>query len=487
MTVSTTVSKKVYSGNGVTTAFATTFQFFDNTDLVVTLISSAGVETVKTLTTHYTVTGGDGATGTVTMITAPASGETLVIERSVPYTQSTDYIANDSFPAEAHEQALDRVTMLAQQAANEALSTPSLPTDYEPGVDTRPTIEMPVADKVLVGNSGATGWEHALLTDLVTVDGIPVSITGLATNDLLRYNGTNWVNIDKVALGNLPTLAANSFLGRGAGSGDAQNLSALEASTALVTAARFGLKAISGWTYSRDAGDTSNDIAIAAGSGADSTGAAWLSGAAMVKRLDAAWAAGTGNGGLDTGAVGNNSYYIWAILKDSDLSVDYLFSLSATAPTMPSGYTYKRLIGWFTRSGGVNVAFTTYELAGGGLEYRWGAYVLDADLSNTLTTSRRTDAVRVPLDFSTEAILHVVGSDNSASFVAIICCPDDPDVAPTSTTAPLPNIIVNAVSEPDEKEIRVRTGATGLVASRASLATVDIYRISTIGFQWSRR
>ena len=57
MTVSSTTVKNSYSGNGSTTAFAYTFKIFANTDLQVIIRSSTGTETVKTLTTHYTVSG----------------------------------------------------------------------------------------------------------------------------------------------------------------------------------------------------------------------------------------------------------------------------------------------------------------------------------------------------------------------------------------------------------------------------------------------
>ncbi len=75
-------------------------------------------ETTKTLTTHYTVSGaGDASGGNVTFTSGntPASGETVVIRRAVPQTQAIDYIANDPFPAETHEEGLDRATMTIQQ------------------------------------------------------------------------------------------------------------------------------------------------------------------------------------------------------------------------------------------------------------------------------------------------------------------------------------------------------------------------------------
>jgi len=122
MTISSTTVKNSYSGNGSTTEFAYAFKIFANTDLQVIIRSSTGTETVKTLTTHYTVSGaGDASGGAITFTSGntPASGETVVIRRAVPQTQAIDYIANDPFPAETHEEGLDRATMTTQQMQEE--------------------------------------------------------------------------------------------------------------------------------------------------------------------------------------------------------------------------------------------------------------------------------------------------------------------------------------------------------------------------------
>lgn len=117
MTVSSTTTKVSYSGNGSTTVFAYTFKIFADADLTVIVRTDAtGAESTKTLTTDYTVSGaGDAGGGNVTMVVAPATGETLLIKRSLDLTQSTDYVPNDPFPAAAHEDALDRLTFIAQQ------------------------------------------------------------------------------------------------------------------------------------------------------------------------------------------------------------------------------------------------------------------------------------------------------------------------------------------------------------------------------------
>ena len=122
MTVSTTTLKVSYSGNGSTAAFAYTFKVFAQSELKVIIRSSAGVETTKTLTTHYTVSGVGSASGgnvTFTSGNIPASGETVVILRDTPLTQATDYVENDPFPAASHMDALDKLTHITQEMQEE--------------------------------------------------------------------------------------------------------------------------------------------------------------------------------------------------------------------------------------------------------------------------------------------------------------------------------------------------------------------------------
>ncbi len=264
------------------------------------------------------------------------------------------------------------------------------------------------------------------------------------------------------------------------------------ADAADVTAAKVAIKAhprmaISGLTYSNNAGDVTNDLDIAAGEAIDSTGVRLMQLSATTKRSDAAWAVGSGNGGLDDiGSAGNNDFYIWVIVRVDTGVVDALFSLSSTAPTMPANYTLKRLIGWFKRVGGTVVLFHTYETEGGGLEMKWDAPTLDINLANTLTTARRTDAVKVPLNFSTIALLRVQFFDASSSAQCLICCPDETDAAVSGTAAPLASANLDGVQR-NFAEDAIRTSATGTVAARSTLATVDLYSVVTLGFRWARR
>ena len=109
MTITSSDFRNAYTGNGATTVFAYTYQIADASHLTVTLVSTAGVESV---TSAYTVSGvGNAGGGNITMTTPPASGVGVVITRNQPFQQNTDYVTGEAFSAETHEAALDELTM----------------------------------------------------------------------------------------------------------------------------------------------------------------------------------------------------------------------------------------------------------------------------------------------------------------------------------------------------------------------------------------
>lgn len=117
-----------------------------------------------------------------------------------------------------------------------------------------------------------------------------------------------------------------------------------------------------GLTLSNSAVDATNDIDIALGNcnSGDATPAdrvGMVLASTLTKRLDAAWAVGTNQGGLDTGSIGDGTYHIWLIKRVDTGVVDALFSASATSPTMPASYTKKRRIGSIVRASSAIRAF----------------------------------------------------------------------------------------------------------------------------------
>ena len=121
MTLSTTGRRVQYDGNDATVAFSFPYKFVDEDDLVVVLTDEDSVDTVQTITTHYTVAGEGAANGgTVTMVAAPATGETLTIYREVELKQETDLSNQGAFFLESLEDSLDNLTSMVQQL-NEVL------------------------------------------------------------------------------------------------------------------------------------------------------------------------------------------------------------------------------------------------------------------------------------------------------------------------------------------------------------------------------
>lgn len=162
MTVASTINRKEFTGDGVTVAFATSpMVFFDEGDLeVYRVVTATGVATLLTITTHYTVSGGAGSTGTVTMVTAPTSAQTLVIVRVMDAIQETDFVNNDDSDAEVLEDSLDKGTMVDQQLSAALVRSLHIADSDVTGIDTE--LPTPVGGALLRVKDDLTGFEMSL-------------------------------------------------------------------------------------------------------------------------------------------------------------------------------------------------------------------------------------------------------------------------------------------------------------------------------------
>jgi hypothetical protein len=159
MTVSTLISRASFPGNDVTTAFNYSFKIIEDADLVVELVDdSDGSSVTQVLNTDYTVTGAGTDSGTVTMTTAPASGETLVVYRDISKTQETDYILGDSFPSASHELALDKLTLICQDLQSDLDRKMGYSSTYTGGA----SLELPDPEALFFvrWNATATALEN---------------------------------------------------------------------------------------------------------------------------------------------------------------------------------------------------------------------------------------------------------------------------------------------------------------------------------------
>jgi hypothetical protein len=160
MTVSSTTSKNTYSGDGSTTVFAYTFRILVNTDIAVqSKNNSTGVITTKTLGTDYTVSNvGASSGGNVTFTTAPVSGTTIILIRSISILQPVHLSEYDPFASMTVETEFDRLTMISQQI-NELIGRGLVLDPTVTGYSN--IIGSPTPGYVIRANSAGTGFEFA--------------------------------------------------------------------------------------------------------------------------------------------------------------------------------------------------------------------------------------------------------------------------------------------------------------------------------------
>lgn len=183
MTVQTEISRSgPYAGAGTTGPFTVGFRFLDNTHLQVIKTSTSGIDSTLALTTDYSVSGAGGASGTVTLVSALASGERLTIIRDVPFTQLADYVDNDAFPAESHEDALDLLTMQTQQNREALDRSLTLPATVS-GVSTE--LPAPESNKFIGWNETGTALQNLDTGTLATIVAY-----GTSAGDLFSGNGS---------------------------------------------------------------------------------------------------------------------------------------------------------------------------------------------------------------------------------------------------------------------------------------------------------
>ncbi len=199
MTLSTTTVSQSYSGNGSTTAFTFTFPINSTSELKVIERSATGAETVKsegTGSANYSIVDNGASGGTVTMVTAPASGTTLVLIRDTSLTQESDYVENDPFAAETHEDALDKLQMQIQEVQEEVNRSMKISrtntmtsTEFTNSATDR-------ASKVLAFDSSG---ELSVTQELGTVKGNWGASTSYVPRDIVKDTSTNNIFIDLTA------------------------------------------------------------------------------------------------------------------------------------------------------------------------------------------------------------------------------------------------------------------------------------------------
>lgn len=142
MSVSTTTTTLDYTGDGVTNKFVIPFPYLDKSHVYVSVGADVNNLGAQAQGVDFTIDleGPQGTNdGTITMTVAPANTYVVRVYRVVPLTQPTDLRAQGNFSAATHENALDRLTMIAQQLNAGALVAETIVTGAQLDSATTPT------------------------------------------------------------------------------------------------------------------------------------------------------------------------------------------------------------------------------------------------------------------------------------------------------------------------------------------------------------
>ena len=487
---STTVANSGSSTNGATTQFSFAFHIADYGDveaedqIVVRLVTTAtGAETVLTRGTsagQYSVSINADQTaspgGSITTISTYASGYKIWIELSPSFLQATDYQNQGAFFAETVEDQADQQARQILVLKDRQRRTPYV------GVPAGASFDGEIAGPYTAGyglvvNGSGTGFTLSASLAAGAVSSAWQAVINTASI-ALGWAAAGFSSVSKT-LNEQTTQALMRTTGLGvttvADTLITQTTQPLMRTTGLgvdIQGYLFGL------TLSNNGSDATNDIDIAAGQAADATGAVRMAlAASLTKRLDAAWAVGAGNGGLDTGSIDNTTYHVWLIMRSDTGVVDALFSTSASSPTMPANYDYKRRIGSILRESSAIVGFVQ-----NGDKFTRKAIANDINAANpgTAAVSR---ALSVPAGISVEAIISVSIADSTPVGSVYVLLSD---LATTDAVAGVTNAnfgVNSGAAITLQSSLTIRTSTAREIRSRLSSSDASVaLRLNTIGW-----
>ena len=198
------------------------------------------------------------------------------------------------------------------------------------------------------------------------------------------------------------------------------------------------------------------------------------------------WSPGSGGGSLDVGAIAVNTWYHVHLISSADgNTVDVLLSLSATAPTMPAGYTARRRIGSLRTNGASQI--TPFVQLG-------DDFFLNAPVNDVVANPIPTTATLYPLSVPSgvRVTAHITAQQLapvSNLIGVLLSSPDTADVTPGASSSPPTgpyNVgaqLYSTGSIPGEMtSLRVRTDASGRIRVRASATNSNPLYVYTYGW-----
>ncbi|PCJ56756.1 MAG: hypothetical protein COA65_10180 [Rhodospirillaceae bacterium] len=225
---------------------------------------------------------------------------------------------------------------------------------------------------------------------------------------------------------------------------------------------------IGGLALNNNVTDATNDIDIAPGTARDGGHTAnILLAAAITKRLDAVFVEGTAAGGLDTGAKAASTFYSVWLIDGTGKSTDVLFSLSSTAPTMPTGFTIKRRIGWI----GTDGASAILAFIQDGDRFDLKSFL--TDFSGTQTAGVATRTVTAPPNTSYLGNFGIQASAVGTTYLAVTAL-DQTDITPAAGLSSVDGVKqdVSGTNGTGSDQLAIRVDGSSQLRTRVSVDTI---------------
>ena len=197
------------------TSFTVNFEFFAEADLNVYVDG-----TLKTLTTHYSVSGGSGSTGAVAIsVTGATGGSTVVITRDIALERTTDFPTQGAFNITSLNTELDKLVAIDADV-DDTISRSIRLQDQ----DATASMELPLkASRVgtVLGFNATTGAAEAgpTITAVQSLADVTTSINLLGTSAVVEDMGllaTSAVIEDMGLLATSSNISAMALLGTSA-------------------------------------------------------------------------------------------------------------------------------------------------------------------------------------------------------------------------------------------------------------------------------
>jgi hypothetical protein len=191
------------NANGAQTVFAVPYEFFDNSDLNVYV---AGVlKSEGTGSADYGVSGGSGATGTVTFVSGVTASAIVTLTRSITIERTTDFTAGSDINRASLNTQLDLITGINADLEDDLTRSVRLND-----ADSAAATTLPLLDDrkgTVLGFNATTGAVEAgpKIAEVQTLQNVTTSIALLGTTDAVGD-----MNTLAAISGNITTAAGNS-------------------------------------------------------------------------------------------------------------------------------------------------------------------------------------------------------------------------------------------------------------------------------------